>query len=78
MQTRKPINVPVDSATTQEAPMTGSNCSGNELVALMVKPPIDMPGDFPRAWKGKASAPRISFESPELYSRYCPANAGSC
>jgi phage repressor protein C with HTH and peptisase S24 domain len=36
MSTRKPINIPVVSATTQEDAMTGSNCSGNELVALMV------------------------------------------
>jgi phage repressor protein C with HTH and peptisase S24 domain len=36
MSTRKPINIPVVSATTQEAPMAGSNCSGNEMVALMV------------------------------------------
>jgi hypothetical protein len=35
MQTRKPINIPVVSAT-QENVMTDSNCSGNELVALMV------------------------------------------
>ena len=36
MQTRKPINVPVVSAATQEDALTDSNCSGNELVALMV------------------------------------------
>jgi SOS-response transcriptional repressor LexA len=35
MQTRKPINIPVVAAT-QENAMTDSNCSGNELVALMV------------------------------------------
>lgn len=37
---RKPINIPVVSATAQENAqkndITGSNCSGNELVALMV------------------------------------------
>ena len=36
MHTRKPINIPVVSATTQEEALTDSNCSGNELVALMV------------------------------------------
>jgi DNA polymerase V len=36
MPTRKPINIPVVSATTQEDTNAGSNCSGNELVALMV------------------------------------------
>ncbi len=36
MQTRKPINIPVVSATAQEESQTESNCSGNELVALMV------------------------------------------
>ena len=36
MQTRKPINIPVVSATAQQDAMAGSNCSGNELVALMV------------------------------------------
>jgi hypothetical protein len=39
MQTRKPINIPVVSAPAQEDAQTGSsdsNCSGNELVALMV------------------------------------------
>ena len=36
MHTRKPINIPVVSATAQEDPMTDSNCSGNEIVALMV------------------------------------------
>jgi phage repressor protein C with HTH and peptisase S24 domain len=36
MQTRKPINIPVVAATTQQDAMTDSNCSGNELVALMV------------------------------------------
>ena len=36
MQTRKPINIPVVAATTQENAMTESNCSGNEVVALMV------------------------------------------
>lgn len=36
MQTRKPINIPVVSATEQQDPMADSNCSGNELVALMV------------------------------------------
>lgn len=35
MQTRKPINIPVVSATEQQDPMADSNCSGNELVALM-------------------------------------------
>ena len=36
MHTRKPINIPVVSATTQVDTMAGSNCSGNEQVALMV------------------------------------------
>lgn len=36
MQTRRPINIPVVSATPKEDAATGSNCSGNELVALMV------------------------------------------
>jgi DNA polymerase V len=36
MNTRKPISIPVVAATTQEAAMTDSNCSGNEIVALMV------------------------------------------
>jgi len=36
MQTRKPINIPVVAATAQEDAMPDSNCSGNELVALMV------------------------------------------
>jgi len=36
MQTRKPINIPVVSASAQADAMSDSNCSGNELVALMV------------------------------------------
>lgn len=36
MQTRRPINIPVVSAPAQEEAPAGSNCSGNELVALMV------------------------------------------
>jgi SOS-response transcriptional repressor LexA len=37
MQTRKPINIPVVAApVAQENAMADSNCSGNELVALMV------------------------------------------
>jgi phage repressor protein C with HTH and peptisase S24 domain len=36
MKSSKPINIPVVSATTQQDVATGSNCSGNELVALMV------------------------------------------
>ncbi|MGA8865033.1 MAG: S24 family peptidase [Gallionella sp.] len=36
MSTRNPINIPVVSATAQEDTPTGSSCSGNELVALMV------------------------------------------
>jgi len=36
MQTRKPINIPVVSATAQQDVMNDSNCSGNEMVALMV------------------------------------------
>ena len=37
MQTRKPVNIPVVAApTTQENAVNDSNCSGNELVALMV------------------------------------------
>ncbi len=35
MQTRKPIDIPVVSAPAEEDIMSGSNCSGNELVALM-------------------------------------------
>ncbi|TNC99608.1 MAG: phage repressor [Gallionellaceae bacterium] len=35
MQTRKPINIPVVTAPTQQDDMGESNCSGNELVALM-------------------------------------------
>ncbi len=33
---RKPIDIPVVSAAAQEDVPSGSNCSGNELVALMV------------------------------------------
>ncbi len=36
MKTRKPISIPVVAATAQQDPMADSNCSGNELVALMV------------------------------------------
>lgn len=36
MQTRKPINIPVVAAPPQEDPATDSNCTGNEIVALMV------------------------------------------
>ena len=35
MQTRKPINIPVVAAAPEDA-APDSNCSGNELVALMV------------------------------------------
>lgn len=35
MQTRKPINIPVVAATPQQE-AADSNCSGNEMVALMV------------------------------------------
>jgi phage repressor protein C with HTH and peptisase S24 domain len=35
MQTRKPINIPVVAATPQQE-AAASNCSGNEMVALMV------------------------------------------
>lgn len=35
MQTRKPINIPVKAATPQQE-AADSNCSGNEMVALMV------------------------------------------
>ncbi len=35
MQTRKPINIPVVSAPTPQHGEDESNCSGNELVALM-------------------------------------------
>ncbi len=35
MQTRKPINIPVVAATPQHE-AADSNCSGNEMVALMV------------------------------------------
>lgn len=36
MQTRKPVNIPVVASTAQADPAADSNCSGNELVALMV------------------------------------------
>ncbi len=36
MQPRKPINILVASAAAKESPLTDSNCSSNELVALMV------------------------------------------
>ena len=40
MHTRRPINIPVVSATAQENaqgnPMSGSSCSGKDMVALMV------------------------------------------
>ncbi len=37
------------------------------IVTIDVRPLADTLGDFNLAWKsGKASAPRISFESPEL------------
>jgi DNA polymerase V len=36
MHTRKPINIPVVAAATQEDALTDSSCSGNEIVALMV------------------------------------------
>lgn len=36
MHTRKPINIPVVAATAQDDAASDSNCSGNELVALMV------------------------------------------
>ncbi|MFZ2160791.1 MAG: S24 family peptidase [Sideroxyarcus sp.] len=36
MQTRKPIDIPVVAATPQQDATADSNCSGNELVALMV------------------------------------------
>jgi predicted transcriptional regulator len=38
-----------------------------KTVTIDIRPLADTLGDFARAWKsGKASAPRISFESPEL------------
>ena len=38
-----------------------------KTVTIDVKPLADTLGDFTRTWKsGKPSAPRISFESPEL------------
>ncbi len=38
-----------------------------KTVTIDVRPLTDTLGDFTQAWKGgKASAPRISFESPEL------------
>ena len=38
-----------------------------KTVTIDVRPLADTLGDFTRTWKsGKASAPRISFESPEL------------
>ncbi len=36
MHTRKPINIPVVTANTDEKASASSNCDGNELVALMV------------------------------------------
>jgi predicted transcriptional regulator len=37
-----------------------------KTVTIDVRPLMDTLGDFTQAWKsGKASAPRISFESPE-------------
>lgn len=36
MQTRKPINIPVVAAPTQQEATPESNCTGNEIVALMV------------------------------------------
>ena len=36
MTTRKPINIPVVSATAQDDALTGSSCSNTEIVALMV------------------------------------------
>ena len=36
MHTRKPINIPVVAASSQEDAMTDSSCSGNEMTALMV------------------------------------------
>ena len=36
MQTRRPINIPVVSATAQEDALTGGSCSGKDMVALMV------------------------------------------
>jgi len=36
MTTRKPINIPVVSATAQDHPLSGSSCSETEIVALMV------------------------------------------
>jgi DNA polymerase V len=36
MPTRKPITIPVVAATPQQDATPDSNCSGNELVALMV------------------------------------------
>ena len=38
-----------------------------KTVTIDVRPLVDTLGDFTQTWKsGKASAPRISFESPEL------------
>ncbi|MDZ4200798.1 MAG: DNA-binding protein [Gallionella sp.] len=38
-----------------------------KTVTIDVRPLADTLGDFTQAWKsGKAAAPRISFESPEL------------
>ncbi len=36
MSTRKPINIPVVSADTQQNGASGSNCDDKEIVALMV------------------------------------------
>ena len=38
-----------------------------KTVTIDIRPLADTIGDFAKAWKGgKASAPHISFESPEL------------
>ncbi len=38
-----------------------------KTVTIDIRPMADTLGDFTRTWKsGKSSAPRISFESPEL------------
>jgi len=36
MSTRKPINIPVVSATVQDGSLAESNCSNTEIIALMV------------------------------------------
>jgi len=50
-----------------------------KTVTIDIRPLADTLGDFTRTWKsGKATAPRISFTSPELMFKLLSGNAGSC